>query len=375
MTKTAPRIIEVLASGPAEGGGIGQFVRYLVAENETAGAVEIVATVDPRGPGRAFATLWRLPLALLHLAWLRLIHLAAPPTLHIHMAGRLSTLRKCVVILWSRLIGFVCVLHYHEYGYAKFLNELPAPIRTAVSFCLRQCAGHIVLGPKEAEALPALIGAAPARFTITPNGVPTAMLSAPRTAPSSPAEIVFVGALSDRKGVDELLRACAGLTTSTPWRLTFCGGGDIAARSARAAELGLAGRIVFRGHSAAPQVRAALAGSRIFVLPSYAEGLSVALLEALALGCAVIATPVGEHRLVLEDDVNALVVEPGDVAALTAALARLIDDPDLCARLVEAGRATIAARFTAGIALAKIAAAVTAAHAPAQLVNSAAKRA
>jgi glycosyltransferase involved in cell wall biosynthesis len=375
MTVPVPRIIEVLASGPAEGGGIGQFVRYLIAENATARAVEIVATVDPRGPGASYATLWRLPMALLHLVWLRIVHLTDPPTLHIHMAGRLSTLRKCVVIIAARLLGYACVVHYHEYGYAQFLRDLPNAARMAIGLCLRQCAGHIVLGPKEAEALPALIGADPSRFTITPNGVPTAMLNAPRTAPETPAEIVFVGALSDRKGVDELLRACAGLTTATPWRLTFCGGGDIAGRSARADALGVSEKIVFRGHTAAPDVRAALSASRIFVLPSYAEGLSVALLEAMALGCAVIATPVGEHRLVLEDGVNALVVDAGDIAALTTALTRLIDDPPLCARLAQAGRATIAQRFTAGVALAKIAAAVRSATGATQPVNSAANRA
>lgn len=375
MTQNPPRVIEVLASGPADGGGIGQFVRYLTAENATRQALDIVATVDPRGPGAAFATAWRLPLALLHLAFLRAQYLAAPPTLHIHMAGRLSTWRKCFVILWARLIGFGCVAHYHEYGYAKFLTDLSAPLRALVRFCLRQCAGHIVLGPKEAEALPPLIGADPGRFAVTPNGVPSALLTAPRTDTEDTAEIVFVGALSDRKGVDELLRACAALTTKTPWRLTFCGGGDLAARGARACELAIADKCVFRGHTASAQVRETLAASRIYVLPSYAEGLSVALLEAMALGCAVIATPVGEHRLVLEDGVNALVVEAGDVTALTAALARLIDDPDLCAKLSRAARATIAARFTAGVALERIAAAIGAARAQTYGASSAAKRA
>jgi hypothetical protein len=129
MSSPAPRVIEVLASGPAEGGGIGQFVRYLTAENETLRALDLVATVDPRGPGAAYATAWRLPMALAHLLILRLAHFSSPPTLHLHIAGRLSTWRKCVVILWARLIGFVCVAHYHEYGYAKFLTELARPLQ------------------------------------------------------------------------------------------------------------------------------------------------------------------------------------------------------------------------------------------------------
>ncbi len=374
MSSPAPRVIEVLASGPAEGGGIGQFVRYLTAENETLRALDIVATVDPRGPGAAYATAWRLPMALAHLLILRLAHFSSPPTLHLHIAGRLSTWRKCVVILWARLIGFVCVAHYHEYGYAKFLTELARPLQAFVRFCLRQCAGHIVLGPKEAEALPPLIGACASLFTVTPNGVPSALLSAPRTAPTSPVEIVFVGALSDRKGVDELLSACATLRTPAAWRLTFCGGGDLAGRSARAAALGIGERCVFRGQTAAPQVHEALAAAHIYVLPSYAEGLSVALLEGMAFGCAVIATPVGEHRLVLAHETNALVVAPGDVDGLSTALARLIDDPSLRAELGAAARTTIGARFTAGIALSRIAAAIAAAH-PGGCANSAANNA
>jgi glycosyltransferase involved in cell wall biosynthesis len=159
-----------------------------------------------------------------------------------------------------------------------------------------------------------------------------------------------------------LLRACAGLRTRAAWRLTFCGGGDVAGRSARAKALGISESCVFRGHTAAPQVRETLAGAHIYVLPSYAEGLSVALLEGMAHGCAAIATPVGEHRLVLAHESNALVVEPGDVEALSAALALLIDDPDLRDKLGAAARATIAARFTAGVALARIAGAIAAAQ-------------
>jgi glutathione S-transferase len=60
-------------------------------------------------------------------------------------------------------------------------------------------------------------------------------------------------------------------------------------------------------------------------------------------------------QLVLEHEANALVVEAGDVGALSAALSRLIDDPGLCAELSAAARATIAARFTAKVALAQIA--------------------
>jgi glycosyltransferase involved in cell wall biosynthesis len=248
----------------------------------------------------------------------------------------------------AHALGFRTVVHYHEYGYAAFFASLGPVAKGLVGGALRGARAHIVLGESEAEKLPPLLGVPANTFVVLPNGAPSHLLSAPRSDPASgEVTILFVGALSARKGVEDLLKAAAQLPATLPsWRLVFCGAGDIAKLKALAAGVGISERVTFKGQVANPDVRAVMARSRIFILPSYAEGLSIALLEAMALGCAVVATDVGEQGQVLRHDHNALVVTPGDVDAIASALARLIEDADLSVRLGVHAREDIAAGFT-----------------------------
>jgi glycosyltransferase involved in cell wall biosynthesis len=88
--------------------------------------------------------------------------------------------------------------------------------------------------------------------------------------------------------------------------------------------------------------------SDVFVFPSLvAEGLPMALLEALALSKPVVATDVGGVPEIVEDGKTGLVVPPRDAAALAEGIVRVLSDPVLARRLGEAGRETVLARFPA----------------------------
>ena len=97
--------------------------------------------------------------------------------------------------------------------------------------------------------------------------------------------------------------------------------------------LGLADRVGFPGWIDQPAASALCAAGDILVLPSHAEGLAMSVLEGLAHGLAVVATPVGAHAEVIEPELSGLLAPPGDVAALAAALTRVIGDPALRERL------------------------------------------
>jgi glycosyltransferase involved in cell wall biosynthesis len=83
------------------------------------------------------------------------------------------------------------------------------------------------------------------------------------------------------------------------------------------------------------------------VLPSYAEGLPMSLLEAMAAGCPVVATRVGGIPDLVTDGVDGLLIPPGDPHALAAALQRILRDPVFAQQLGNAARQTIANRYTA----------------------------
>src|SRR5262249_4735618 len=104
-----------------------------------------------------------------------------------------------------------------------------------------------------------------------------------------------------------------------------------------------AGRFALPG--AVADVPGFLAGLDVAVLPSRAEGMSNALLEYMAAGRPVVATPVGATPEVIEDGVHGLLVQPGDPEALAAAIGRLLSDLALASRLGAAARARARGRY------------------------------
>jgi glycosyltransferase involved in cell wall biosynthesis len=123
-----------------------------------------------------------------------------------------------------------------------------------------------------------------------------------------------------------------------PWRATLAGGGPVEEFRNLAKELGVVERLDFPGWLDQGGVRALCTDADVLVLPSYAEGLAMSVLEGLAHGLAVIATPVGAHSEVIEPEVSGIMVPPGDVAALANALVRVIEDESLRGRLARAAR-------------------------------------
>lgn len=89
-----------------------------------------------------------------------------------------------------------------------------------------------------------------------------------------------------------------------------------------------------------------MAQTDVLVLPSYDEGLPLAILEALANGVAVVCSPVGEIPAVLSDGLNACFVQPGDITGLAAALQRVLRQPDFMEKLERNGRAIYEKKFS-----------------------------
>jgi glycosyltransferase involved in cell wall biosynthesis len=89
----------------------------------------------------------------------------------------------------------------------------------------------------------------------------------------------------------------------------------------------------------------------VFALPSFSEGLPMGLLEAMAAGLPVLATPVGGIPEVITDGVEGFLVDPGDVGALTDRLSRLLSDENLRGRMGRAARHKAEALFTVDVIL------------------------
>ena len=159
--------------------------------------------------------------------------------------------------------------------------------------------------------------------------------------------LIFVGRLAAIKGVAVLLEAFARIRETHPdAALTLVGDGpERKALEALATRLGIAGAVDFAGYLSQTQVADRLSRADIFALPSFAEGVPVVLMEAMASRLPVIAPRVAGVPELVEDGVSGFCVSPGDADMLTARIDALLSDPALRASMGAAGRAKVEAEF------------------------------
>jgi glycosyltransferase involved in cell wall biosynthesis len=158
---------------------------------------------------------------------------------------------------------------------------------------------------------------------------------------------VFVGRLSEPKGVSDLLNALSVAPLPRDRvQVTLAGNGDIGRYQRLARDLGVDSFVRFAGWCDQAAVQTLLRESDLLVLPSHDEVLPLVVLEALANALPVICTPVGELPGVLTDGENASFVPVGDVDALARRMASLLDDDAQRERLGRNGRALYERRFS-----------------------------
>lgn len=144
-----------------------------------------------------------------------------------------------------------------------------------------------------------------------------------------------VGRLVWAKGYDILIEAMAQLAPEYPhlYCLILGEGAWRTNLETQIAQAGLQGRIRLVGFRAPMETLSIVKTCDVFVMPSHSEATPIALLEAAAMGRPILATRVGGIPDLVSDDEQALLIPPGDVSALATGLSRLIDNPQLAARL------------------------------------------
>lgn len=183
---------------------------------------------------------------------------------------------------------------------------------------------------------------------ITPAIDPTDFGPATETRSDGPIQIIGVGSLTWRKGYEYAIRAIQllGLPKDSV-RYTIVGGGEEIDRIRYTIEdCGLAGQVEVAGQLSPASVAERLRTADIFLHASLAEGLSNAVLEAMAVGIPVVCTDCGGMREAVHDQVSGFVVPIRDPEAMAKALLTLIQNPELRRRFAELGRRRVSEHFT-----------------------------
>ena len=189
------------------------------------------------------------------------------------------------------------------------------------------------------------------KYEVSPLGVDlTAFAPRPFREAPDPFEVICVGRLVPAKGQHVLLAAVARLAVAgRKVLLRFVGDGpDRASLEEEARTRGLGAAVVFEGSVNQDRIRALYSTADAFALASFAEGIPVVLMEAMAMEIPCVTTFITGIPELIRDGVDGLLVAPSDEEALAGAIARLADDPALRRSLGEAGRRRVAERYDLG---------------------------
>jgi glycosyltransferase involved in cell wall biosynthesis len=242
----------------------------------------------------------------------------------------------------GRALGVPAVATAHRADVLDLPDRSPA-MRAVVADAVASLDAIVAVSRKMADAAERL--AAPRRpIEVVPNGADTEIFF-PRPAaearerlglPRDELIVSYVGKLVPRKGVDTLIEAM-GLLARRDARvplLVAAGIGEMRqSMEDRATQLGISSRVRFLGKIPHGDVPIAIAAGNVFVLPSLSEGLPTVVCEAMACGRPVVATAVDGTPEIVRDGETGFLVPPRDPERLADALARVLDDPRLAARM------------------------------------------
>lgn len=264
--------------------------------------------------------------------------------LHAHTASRASFWRKSLFILPAFLARVPVVLHLHGAEFQVFYEkECSVWARRYVHWVFQRVSQVVVLSESWKRWVRSSFPSARVRVIPNPLFVPELSTKTVRAS----CTLLFLGRLGERKGVYDLLRAVAALIPDYPdLRVLLGGDGDLEAVRSQADALGIGGHVELLGWVKGAEKSRLLNAASVYVLPSYNEGLPMSVLEAMAHGLPVIATPVGGISEAISDGVEGFLVVPGDQAALADRLRRLLTSEQLRRRMGEAAKKKVERLFS-----------------------------
>lgn len=258
----------------------------------------------------------------------KLMKTDTPDVVHIHMSYKGSFYRKYVIHKLCKRYGVPDIIHLHGSEFQKWYNSSNQKIKEKIRIVMNECSSFIVLGEKWNK--------------IIKNIEPKTNIVVVSNAVHVPDDIVkwnnnrfqilFLGVLIRRKGVEDLIRAIGLLKEADKLKNLYFviagAGADEEYLRQLANEQKIGPWIDFVGWVDGKEKEKYLKDSQALVLPSYNEGLPVAVLEAISYGLPVIATDVGDMSAAVKNGENGFLIKPGDISELAKKIIQICTDEE-----------------------------------------------
>lgn len=355
----------VVGPGPVQVGGVATFTDILLSSRlaQRYELIHLDTTRGARGAGRActfaWINFWYFIRQGLNFIWLQVR--LRPRLMHVPITSFISFWKGAAFILMGRASRMKIVAHLHGGMFGQFYRGCPSVIRWLIRWVLHRADVIVALSAEWKRLLLEQI-ASDLVVEVVPNTVDRAFAQVACRGTTSRSrgqgQVLFVGALGRDKGIFDILKAVPSVVDHCPdVRFAFAGAEDVKGGRMQidriCTEANLDGAVSFLGVVTGEAKQELFLNSTVFVLPSYGENLPMVVLEAMAVGLPVIATPVGALPGLIKDGVNGFLIQPGDYQALADRLVQLLADAPLRRAMSKANRERIRTAYMPEVAMSR----------------------
>lgn len=272
----------------------------------------------------------------------------------LHMSYNGSFFRAFLIALCVRLVGKKYIAHIHGSQFQKFCNEANFFTKKMI-FAFFLNAGGIIAITEDMKSFFWNFFKKELPVYVIPNpciGIAESMPE--RRLNNTVVRIVFSGQYGPRKGVYDLLRAFDKGVFRLPVELHLFGNGEIEKVRQMATTLEKSKSVFVSGWRAHDEYLEKLGEYDFLVLPSYAETFGMSLVEAMGQGLPVVSTFSGGIPNVVDNGKSGILIQAGDIKALTSALETMVDNPELRLKMGAHAWASVSQKYTEKIVLEKL---------------------
>lgn len=319
-------MIKVLLIGPSISrtkGGIATVINDLLSTNGKNNAIEfshIISHVEGSKLEK---------FAVAFMAYLKVIAEADYDIIHIHVATDASFFRKSLFVLLARLFQKKVVIHVHGAGFDGFYSSSASKVKWYMRKIFSLCHKTLVLSDFWRDFFKQNIYGENVEVLL--NGVYVHDFEACRTTPANLSRFLFLGRLGQRKGIYDLLQAIDILVNKQEYKnlhFLLAGDGDIDHVNEIVKAKGLQNNVQLMGWVGEKEKQECLMEADTMILPSYNEGLPMAILESMAAGKVIISSRVGGIPDLVAEHENGYLIDPGDIEALCNYIVKVVSHPD-----------------------------------------------
>lgn len=263
---------------------------------------------------------------------------------HLHVSERGSFYRKATVISLCKKMKIKTVLHHHGAEFFDFFDNANKKRKTYITEIINDACINIVLSENQKNKMK--IRFPDAKFIVLYNAVAESVKNCYNDKAN---DILFVGRLGKRKGVFDLIEV---FKMSTVFQnenivLNICGDGALKEVKEKIEEKQIQGRVKHIGWCSKQELERTYKETMMFILPSYNEGLPMALLEAMSYGIPCIASRIAAIPEVITDGENGLLITPGNIVEIRRAIEYLAGDSQLRKKIGEKAYESVQKKFLA----------------------------